>query len=115
MKSRRLKAGTPGKSSSAESELRSATLSVTVLIAFLVFVLTLTTLLLLGLTRLTLLALSVLSRLPALLGLTALLALSVLVTLVLPLLFHIVCHKSISPKKSTKPPRFLEFNRNLLS
>jgi len=98
MKSRH-KAGTPIIAS--KRKLGSATLTVAVLILFLVLVRTALFLLVLaGLTAL--LALSLLS------GLTALLALSGLVTF----LFHIVCHKNILLKERERAA-LLKFKRLL--
>jgi hypothetical protein len=76
-----------------KDELRSAALTVAVLVIFFIVVLTLTALfwlLLAGLT--TFLALAGSSRLIVLPGLSTLLALAELTTL-LALLFHIVCHE----------------------
>ncbi|HXM65575.1 MAG TPA: hypothetical protein VN911_02505 [Candidatus Acidoferrum sp.] len=103
MKSRR-NAGT--SISTPKRRLGSATLTVAVLILFLVLVLT--ALLLTGLAGLTglaaLLTLSGLSRLTALLTLPGLatLALSELI----PLFLHIVCHKIHSPRKARNLARF---------
>ena len=97
MESQTKRAGTPSENR-FERRLRSAELTVAVLVIFFIVVLTLTALpwlLLSGLTAL--LALSGLARLVVLSGLPALLALSGLTSL-LALFLHIVCHEYPSYK-----------------